>query len=751
MRNIHIWIKIRNKLIYGITTIILTFGIFGITTFALADCIDFTNNSDCAENTTCTWNIESSVCEDIMVDLTLDKPSKIQTVEVDTTINLEEGWKPSALQTFGSKFLVRGKEALSWSLNINSIGLETEAIQNSYNRVLTIVNSLFILGLLAIAAMWMFSIIIPRHYLKQVILIYAAAVIFVNFAMPLNKLFIDGTNLLQQTLLTSDSGSIAITDIVQTPEYGNIIGYTNSENNLEISNEKIIKIPNENEEDVRIPLGTIDSPAYNISGTSGENTVSLTVPNLEDNIITLNTNSPITVSETSNFQTNSEQIIFSFLLVLATGFAYLILALIFVLRIIILWALLIFSPILFLLAIFRLTRGWFWNWLSIYGKWLLIGPLTALGISIIINIWQLTGIPITSTYESGTFTRTSNILFYLPGSTEPNTLSTTSEMMEYLIFLMMLYLPIFCAFILTRHKILNTAAINIVNKVINRNENRNGNGNNIKTSKGEDNHPRKKTGLTDNITNFVSSKVEQFTQSAIPKNISAISGTSKIQTSSNFLPEKLAITDIHSLLELIGAKKESRGSREQAIKKLVNPSLITNQTERSQVASVRNEIEKRANKGDSESTIIMNEIHSKIETNASTNIGAPIKIPTPLSGENRSSVVEKNQVTTTVTTETPKSKSTTPLLSGMEHVVEEKEKEAIIIEKDRTTENRKENTIKEENEKQPLENESTNDNQESESEENPLPKENEDEDNIETNYSTSQENKDEPNKENITQ
>ena len=85
-------------------------------------------------------------------------------------------------------------------------------------------------------------------------------------------------------------------------------------------------------------------------------------------------------------------------MVLLTGVAYFAMALIFLLRIVILWALMIVSPILFLLAIFRFTRSYFYNWMEIYARWLLIGPLMALGISIVVNLWQAVGLPIDSAY-----------------------------------------------------------------------------------------------------------------------------------------------------------------------------------------------------------------------------------------------------------------------------------------------------------------------------------------------------------------
>ncbi|MBU2634688.1 MAG: hypothetical protein KJ674_05625, partial [Nanoarchaeota archaeon] len=157
---------------------------------------------------------------------TLFEPVGKQIIQL-TDEGTQDDWNISELETYGLKFLVRGKEALTWSLNIEDGGFHNEAIEKSYSKVLTIVNSLFILGLLAIAIMWMFSILIPRKYLKKVILLYSLAVIFINFALPVNQLFIDGTNLLQKTLLTEKDGTIQITDIVQTPAYSEVLSFQN--------------------------------------------------------------------------------------------------------------------------------------------------------------------------------------------------------------------------------------------------------------------------------------------------------------------------------------------------------------------------------------------------------------------------------------------------------------------------------------------------------------------------------------------
>ena len=518
-----------------------------------------------------------------------------QVFEVSNSIVGTEGWEPSTLQTYSTKFLIRGKEALTWSLNIEDGGFHDESIKTSYVKVLTIVNSLFILGLLAIAAMWMFSIIIPRRYLKQVILIYAGAVIFINFALPLNQLFIDGTNLLQKTLLMQEGKSIGITEIVETPDYEEVVGYQNN-------NGAVLK---NTESEMEIEL---KSAAGDLAiGQVGNEPADETSP---DQIV-LNANQPLTITQKqeSKFQQYNEHAIFNFLMIGGTGLAYFMLALIFVLRIVILWALLILSPVLFMLAIFKSTRGWFWNWLGIYGRWLLIGPLAALGIAVIVNIWQTVGLPITNSYAGQTFANNlTNVAFYLPGKTVANTLSNTGEMMEYLVFLLMLYVPIFFAFALTRQKVLRGVADVVVERVRQRRVQTE-----IHTEETREESVRQQQGMISGVKNFINSKIATITQTAMPAEIRETGRKmSPIPSASSFLPEQLSATSLHNMLELVGAKKESRHSREQALEKLASPETIKNAKERERMSSVRNEIEKRARGGDPEAMMLMSEIQNKI-------------------------------------------------------------------------------------------------------------------------------------------
>jgi len=176
-------------------------------------------------------------------------------------------------------------------------------------------------------------------------------------------------------------------------------------------------------------------------------------------------------------------------LVKATTWTNYAIALIIVLRIIILWGLVIFSPFLFPFLVFPLTRKVAIVWLREYFRWLLLGPLFALFLTAIPFIWrhtdisdigktlptqqvQTSGIPIgvspgifqgttpeatsSNVYQSGT-----NILLAPPGSTQTfpqltsdlakgNNLSETDTYARYIVALLMIWGAIILPFLLLR-------------------------------------------------------------------------------------------------------------------------------------------------------------------------------------------------------------------------------------------------------------------------------------------------------------
>ncbi|MFH0820476.1 MAG: type IV secretion system protein [Candidatus Peregrinibacteria bacterium] len=633
-----LWIqKLGQKLITTLLTVILTLGFFTGIRFALAQ--------------------ENPLPDEPSAPITFEATGH-QTVELQDVAGPE--WKKSEWLTGGLKFLVRGREALSWVIGIDNAGFDNPALNTSYTTVLTIVNSLFILGLLAIAAMWMFSLLIPRQQLKRVILVYVFAVIFVNFALPVNRLLIDGANLLQKTLLTRGGNPIGIVDIVDAPTYANAVGYENQLGKTTETETQNLRLSIPDNSMMEVPVGTVNPEAApvtiggTLSGVSG-GTLDLRMQSSAPRELNLKTNQPINLKLESSqeFNPHREQEWFSFGLVVLTGLAYLLMALIFMARLVILWGLLILSPALLLLGVFKATRGYFLNWLSVYGRWLLIGPLIALGLSVVVNVWQAVGLPLTSTAPSDTFGVAYNLKFYLPGSATPNDLSTTSHMMQYLLFLMMLYLPLFFGFALTRQKHWAQAATAITENVGRIRRDKSGAS---AVAAGEPATPAtpQPGGWTQGIRTFLGEKIGQFTQAALPSRQPLIRETEGarpiIPSASNFLPEQLALHTVPELMGLLGTNQESRHSREQTLEKLAAPQLIADPVERKNVMAVREEIETRASHGEPEAVIIKNEIQTHSETAMAS--AAPTNSPAvnvQVQTQEQTSATEKPQAQSSAT------------------------------------------------------------------------------------------------------
>lgn len=87
---------------------------------------------------------------------------------------------------------------------------------------------------------------------------------------------------------------------------------------------------------------------------------------------------------------------FTVILVWLLAIANFLMLIVFLLRIVILWILLILSPFLLVLALLFFSKSLFKTWGWVYLRWILIGPLLAMGLGIIVYIWQFTGIPIQS-------------------------------------------------------------------------------------------------------------------------------------------------------------------------------------------------------------------------------------------------------------------------------------------------------------------------------------------------------------------
>ncbi|OQA52429.1 MAG: hypothetical protein BWY43_00496 [candidate division WS2 bacterium ADurb.Bin280] len=88
------------------------------------------------------------------------------------------------------------------------------------------------------------------------------------------------------------------------------------------------------------------------------------------------------------------------LLVKATTLTNYVIAFIILLRIVILWGLVIFSPFVFPLFVFDLTKNVGVVWGREFFRWLILGPLFAVFISLVPYIWNQTTVPVTNTYQN---------------------------------------------------------------------------------------------------------------------------------------------------------------------------------------------------------------------------------------------------------------------------------------------------------------------------------------------------------------
>jgi TrbL/VirB6 plasmid conjugal transfer protein len=566
---------------------------------------------------------------------TLDKAATKGSVTV-FDVSKDPNWKTDSLSTLGLKFMIRAKEALAWTLNITDAGFGNPAIRTNYLKVLTVVNGLFILGLLAIAAMWMFSLFIPRRYLRQVIVLYGLTVISVNFALPINQILIEGSNLLQRTFI----GSTNISDIVDLPNYNdpNSISYENETGDLKqaASQNVSVNLGNSDSQAAKdVVVGQLQS-TLNTPTLTGTLTTDGKVQAIQlsdagnDPLLHLNANQSVNLVTENTFNPNDEHRIFAFILLLLTGLAYFGMALVFILRIVILWALMIVSPILFLLAVFRSTRGYFYNWLTIYARWLLIGPLMALGIAIVVGIWQAVGLPILSSYSGlGQFGQLTNLGFFLPGSTVANNLSTTPEMMQYLVFLTMLYLPLFFAFMLTRQKTLGGALVNVEKSVTERTASATPAAEAATTPKALTPVEQARE-LGTGIRGFLGTGIARA-GTPMPANLRATESRGPtLMPGTSTLPEQLAFTPMHEMLNLAagGGAEGIRNAHGKAIEKLASADQMPDSPERQNALAVRHEIEDRASKGDLEALRVLDEIHEKESTQVSTSTERPIPTTT---------------------------------------------------------------------------------------------------------------------------
>ncbi|QQR83308.1 type IV secretion system protein [Candidatus Peregrinibacteria bacterium] len=539
-------------------------------------------------------------------------------------------WQPSTALTVALKFLIRGKETLAWRLGMESEHSDTLSVESAYHQVLSVINSLFIVALLIIAALWMFSLFIPRHYLRQVVLLFVAAVLLVNFSLPITRLFIQGAHLLQSTFLAN----AAMIDLVDTPLYqesaSTVYRSIHQVKNTNQHRRFSWNLPPESTTPTVIAtLESAESTGPDWVGTvQGVNGTAITQESIElrstgnPQSITLNPSGALELTATQPFNPTDEQVGFMTFLIGLNGLAYFSIALIFMLRVVILWLLMVVSPVLFLLVIFRGTRAIFFQWLRAYGRWILIGPLLAVGLSFMSGVWQQVGIPLSSGYRGMTdFGLVSNVGFYLPGSSQLNHLSTSAEMMQYLVFLLMLFSPIVVAFMLTRSQTLN-----VIFAPIATGWNASGSVKAIPHSPAPNPTPppTHSTGVG-SLKSSLSQFIPSFGRVTASRELPSVQP--ELLQASGYLPHHLALASTGDLLGLASGTQESRHKRERAVHQLAQVDSMSDGPEKVKMQSVYHELDRRANDGNTEAIEVMNEIRAVATTVPSAPSSEPATPP----------------------------------------------------------------------------------------------------------------------------
>lgn len=320
--------------------------------------------------------------------------------------------------TITKKFDLRSNEALNWALHINKNGLENDLILDYNQRMIHIANIFLIIIILIIAALLNFHIINNLNF-KRIFILLAICGVAINFSSSFTKLIIQGTNQLQAGFLKFDNEQIT--------KIHNIF----NEENL-IYNE--IKETTQETQIIEKELGKIEGK------TKEKNKIYNPEGELEEIEIEKN----FTYSITQDDTLISEENIFNNILIIIKAIGCFLISIILIFRNIILWFLVIFSPIAFILPILPVTSDYFRYWSFLFFKWIFIGPILIASLSFSIYLWSNVGMPISSFYESKISFENSNL----------KSVYNTKSMMEYIVFLAMIYIPIFLSFKLTQKSLI---------------------------------------------------------------------------------------------------------------------------------------------------------------------------------------------------------------------------------------------------------------------------------------------------------
>ncbi|MBI5414741.1 hypothetical protein HZA38_04470 [Candidatus Peregrinibacteria bacterium] len=403
--------------------------------------------------------MKNGLCEasgDAKIDLIVlsDASEPVIRATIDDPLVQGVNAEVSELVTMVGNFAIRTTSLLDWALAIDETGFRNEKITLVYNKALNIVNGFFILALIIIALLWNFSMIIAKEQLKRMVILFVIGGVCVYFALPLTRLLVDGTNILQRTLLVKqEAGDSEVQSAIQV--YGGELAKPGLSDAERTRIQTQLDALRNSLKTKRISASDILS-AYDIDyggfvGLQKTIYVSKDYPTGDD--LTVNDQSKFVMKDDLFIDRFQERTYFNLTLIGLGAIAQFLIAMILLFRYVILWFLLIFSPFLLVLALFNTTRFLFRYWVWLYARWLLIGPILAMTLYIVVNIWSLTGVPLESAYNAPSsliFPNTTNLYVAAPGVTS-GYLNTPREVMKYISALMMLYMAVILPFWLTRY------------------------------------------------------------------------------------------------------------------------------------------------------------------------------------------------------------------------------------------------------------------------------------------------------------
>lgn len=162
-----------------------------------------------------------------------------------------------------------------------------------------------------------------------------------------------------------------------------------------------------------------------------------------------------------------ESALMSLLLVKLTAFTYYVMAILLIFRKIILWFLIIISPVFPLLLLFYPLRNSAKIWIGEFFRWLLYAPLFAIFLSGLVKLWQSPfGLPLLFNFKGAgvneTYPTAVNILLGGPGQKvfQHNSVNLPDTFALYLVALLMLWVVIILPFILLQIFLDNLMAFN---------------------------------------------------------------------------------------------------------------------------------------------------------------------------------------------------------------------------------------------------------------------------------------------------